>query len=314
MHPVIRVADSPEKGVRLPYHLGRATNVDLRAVLLPNEFRKTSGNPSCQPCPDIPGRRFDGRRRPVSAGKRGYEFEFRHRQCIIHQLSLIDKIRTRTIPVIQADGNLPVFHQNGPDHSTKGGDAGTRRHKKVSFWLGFVFLYNLMVAPVTPYHIIAGAMMTGILKIALSSGTAILLAYLLFSYSLFSLGLSLIPFVLCLVIMGWALGIMTTALILRFGQEAEVLAWGVIFLFQPVSAVFNPVSVLPDGFRQIAFFVPASHVFEGMRQVLSGRGFSWPQLGWALVFDLLYVAGSLFLFSRVLKRARKVGFSLKLGS
>ena len=94
-------------------------------------------------------------------------------------------------------------------------------------------LYNLMVAPVTPYHIIAGAMMTGILKITLSSGTAILLAYLLFSYSLFSLGLSLIPFVLCLVIMGWALGIMTTALILRFGQEAEVLAWGVIFLFQP---------------------------------------------------------------------------------
>lgn len=175
-------------------------------------------------------------------------------------------------------------------------------------------LYNLMVAPVTPYHIIAGAMMTGILKITLSSGTAILLAYLLFSYSLFSLGLSLIPFVLCLVIMGWALGIMTTALILRFGQEAEVLAWGVIFLFQPVSAVFNPVSVLPDGFRQIAFFVPASHIFEGMRQVLSGRGFSWPQLGWALVFDLLYVAGSLFLFSRVLKRARKVGFSLKLGS
>lgn len=175
-------------------------------------------------------------------------------------------------------------------------------------------LYNLMVAPVTPYHVIAGAMMTGILKITLSSGTAILLAYLLFSYSLFSLGLSLIPFVLCLVIMGWALGIMTTALILRFGQEAEVLAWGVIFLFQPVSAVFNPVSVLPDGFRQIAFFVPASHIFEGMRQVLSGRGFSWPQLGWALVFDLLYVAGSLFLFSRVLKRARKVGFSLKLGS
>ncbi len=175
-------------------------------------------------------------------------------------------------------------------------------------------LYNMMVAPVTPYHIIAGAMVTGLLKITLSSGTAILLAYLLFSYSLFNIGVALVPFIFCLVVMGWALGIMTTALILRFGQEAEVLAWGVIFLFQPVSAVFNPVSVLPEGFRQIAFFVPASHVFEGMRQVLAGQGFPWKELLLALLEDGFYVAGGLLLFSWVLKRARKVGFSLKLGS
>ena len=175
-------------------------------------------------------------------------------------------------------------------------------------------LYNLMVAPVTPYHIIFGAMVTGLLKITLSSGTAIFLAYILFSYSLFHIGTALVPFVFCLVVMGWALGIMTTALILRFGQEAEVLAWGVIFLFQPVSAVFNPVSVLPEGFRQIAFFVPASHVFEGMRQVLAGQGFPWKQLLLALLEDVFYVVGGLALFASILKRARKVGFSLKLGS
>lgn len=175
-------------------------------------------------------------------------------------------------------------------------------------------LYNMMVAPVTPFHIIFGAMLTGILKVSLSSGVAIVLAWFLFSYSLFSLGLSLIPFVMCLVVMGWALGIMTTALILRFGQEAEVLAWGVIFLFQPVSAVFNPVSVLPTGFRQIAFFVPASHVFEGMRTVLAGGSFPWQDLEWALLIDLLYFAGALYLFHRVLERARRTGFSLKLGS
>ncbi len=175
-------------------------------------------------------------------------------------------------------------------------------------------LYNMMVAPVTPFHIIFGAMLTGILKVSLSSGVAVFLAWSLFSYSLFSLGLSLVPFVLGLVVMGWALGIMTTALILRFGQEAEVLAWGVIFLFQPVSAVFNPVSVLPAGFRQVAFFVPASHVFEGMRAVLSGKGFPWHDLGWAFLIDAVYFAGALYLFHRVLERARRTGFSLKLGS
>ncbi|MHB1286418.1 MAG: ABC transporter permease [Leptospirales bacterium] len=175
-------------------------------------------------------------------------------------------------------------------------------------------LYNMMVAPVTPFHIIFGAMLTGLLKVALSSSVAIVLAWFLFSYSIFNLGLSLIPFILALVFMGWSLGIMTTALILRFGQEAEVLAWGVIFLFQPVSAVFNPVSVLPGGFRQVAFLVPASHVFEGMRGVLSGRGFPWHDLIWAFLIDIVYFVGALFLFHRVLERARKTGFSLKLGS
>jgi ABC-2 type transport system permease protein len=175
-------------------------------------------------------------------------------------------------------------------------------------------LYNLLVAPVTPFHVIGGAMLTGLLKVTLSSGVAVALAYFLFSYSLFSLGVSLVPFVMALLLMGWSLGVMTTALILRFGQEAEVLAWGVIFLFQPVSAVFNPVSVLPAGFKQVAFFVPASHVFEGMRAVLSGRGFPWHELGWAFLMDVVYFGGALYLFHRILERARRTGFSLKLGS
>jgi len=63
--------------------------------------------------------------------------------------------------------------------------------------------------------------------------------------SVFRIGVSLVPFVINLIVMGWAVGIFTTAVILRFGQEAEVLAWGLAFLFQPVSAVFYPVSVLP---------------------------------------------------------------------
>ncbi len=175
-------------------------------------------------------------------------------------------------------------------------------------------LYHLLVSPLTPYHVIFGAILTGILKVSLSSGLAIFLAYHFFSFSLFSIGLSLVPFVLALLCMGWALGILTTALILRFGQEAEVLAWGVIFLFQPVSAVFNPVSVLPPAFRDIAMFVPASHVFEGMRQVVNGGGFPGEQLMVAFFLDACYLLIALGVFGWVMARARREGFSLKLGA
>jgi len=77
------------------------------------------------------------------------------------------------------------------------------------------------------------------------------------------------PFVLNLITAGWIIGILTTSIIMRFGQQAEVLAWGMVFLFQPISCVFYPLEVLPGWLQAIALVNPAAHVFEGMREILS---------------------------------------------
>src|SRR6185503_15761429 len=95
-------------------------------------------------------------------------------------------------------------------------------------------------------------------------------ALLLYSYNVFLIGMALIPFVLNLIITGWTIGVLTTSLIMRFGQEAEVLAWGMVFLFQPISCVFYPMEVLPVWLQAVAWINPAAHVFEGMRVVLNG--------------------------------------------
>ena len=175
-------------------------------------------------------------------------------------------------------------------------------------------LIHLLVAPVTPYHIVFGAILSSFGKVLLSSTVAATLAYFLFSFKIFSLGLDLIFFVGALLAMGWSLGIMTTAVILRFGQEAEVLAWGVIFLFQPFSAVFNPVGVLPPLAAAISRVVPASYIFEGMRSLLTGGTLPVKDLLMAYLLDGVYMAGAIFLYSRVIARARRKGFHLKLGS
>lgn len=175
-------------------------------------------------------------------------------------------------------------------------------------------LIHLFIAPVTPLHIVAGAIISSLVKVFLSSSVAAILAYFLFSFKIFSIGINLLFFVLALLMMGWSLGIMTTAIILRFGQEAEVLAWGVIFLFQPFSAVFNPVSVLPSVAATISKGVPASYIFEGMRHLLTHGTLSLGDLGMAFFLDALYGALALFVYARVLSRARIKGFHLKLGS
>jgi ABC-2 type transport system permease protein len=114
--------------------------------------------------------------------------------------------------------------------------------------------------------------------------------------------------------MGWALGVMSTGFILRFGPKAEALAWAVPFVIQPVSAVFYPVSVLPQWLQYVAWMMPSAHAFEGMREVLSTGHLNVNHLWCAMVLNVLYLFLSGFVFELCLKGARTRGFLAKFGT
>ncbi len=174
-------------------------------------------------------------------------------------------------------------------------------------------LLNIFVSPLSPSEYITSLLVISIVKLLLTSTVMVTLAWLFYSFDIFLLGFSLVPLVANLIVMGWSIGIITTALILRFGQEAEVLAWGIALLFQPVSAVFYPVSVLPSWLRVIARFIPASHVFEGMRQVISNGSFPAEDLVWATALNLIYILASILFFSWNFREAKKKGLLAKVG-
>jgi ABC-2 type transport system permease protein len=172
---------------------------------------------------------------------------------------------------------------------------------------------NLFVSPLTTSEYLMSLMLASLLKIVIAATMLSLLAWLLFSFNIFLIGLSLLPFLLCLIILGWAIGIVTTAIILRFGQQAEVLAWGIALLFQPVSAVFYPVSVLPPFLRVVARLVPSSYVFEGMRGVIASGVFPARDLLLALGLDGLYLAAALVFFFWMFRLVRKKGLLARIG-
>jgi len=68
---------------------------------------------------------------------------------------------------------------------------------------------------------------------------------------LFALGSGLVPFVFNLLLFGWSLGMISTALIVRWGPAAETLAWAVPFFIQPFAAVYYPIDALPGAIRWI---------------------------------------------------------------
>ena len=174
-------------------------------------------------------------------------------------------------------------------------------------------LLNIFVSPISPIEYITALMLVSIVKLLLASTVMVLFAWLFYSFNIFLIGASLIPLIINLVIMGWAVGIITMGLILRFGQEAEVLAWAVAFLFQPVSAVFYPVSVLPSFLQTIARYIPSSHIFEGMRGVVAGHGFPTTELVWATSLNMLYLTGALIFFYWNFGVVRKKGLLARIG-
>src|SRR4029077_12782496 len=105
-------------------------------------------------------------------------------------------------------------------------------------------LMNLFASPLKPNEFLAATMVMSAFKVIAVSVVMVVCAGLFYSYNIFVIGMWLIPFVLNLVMTGWIIGALTTALIMRFGQEAEVLAWSMVFMFQPISCVFYPMEVL----------------------------------------------------------------------
>ncbi len=174
-------------------------------------------------------------------------------------------------------------------------------------------LANLYVSPLRPAEHILALMAMSVIRTLIGVLPAAFLAILLYHFSIFSLGLPLIAFYLNLVLMAWAVGMVSTALLMRFGLGAENLVWFLIFLVAPVSAIYYPVTVLPAWLQPVAWALPSTHVFEGMREVLFhdhfDQGLFWSAVG----LNALYLAIGLAIYIAAFHAARRRGLLFQVG-
>ncbi|MGA8034079.1 MAG: ABC transporter permease [Casimicrobiaceae bacterium] len=174
-------------------------------------------------------------------------------------------------------------------------------------------LGNLFVSPLRLHEFVAGQLAMSVMRTLIGVGSACLFAWLLFHYSIFSMGLPLVAFFSCLLMFGWAIGLAVSAMLLRYGLGAEELAWAAIFLVAPVSGVYYPVAVLPQALQAIAYALPPAYVFEGMRGVLLRSEFDWSLFRDALLLDGMYLAFAALLFAAAVRGARRRGTLLQMG-
>lgn len=174
-------------------------------------------------------------------------------------------------------------------------------------------LGHVFVSPLRPFELVTALIAMSAIRMLAGVMPAALLAWALYAFNLFALGPVLVLFFLNLMVMGWAVALAVVSLILRHGAGAEALAWSVLFGLTPFAAVFYPVSVLPHVLQPVAFIVPASHVFEGMRSAITGGTVAWDQLGWAAGLNIVWLIGAALLFSYQFRVARSRGALLSIG-
>ena len=174
-------------------------------------------------------------------------------------------------------------------------------------------LGHLFVSPLRPGEWVAALMTMSLIRTVIGTVPAALLAIPIFGYSIFDMGLPLAAFFANLIVMGWWLGLLIIALILRHGLGAESLAWVAVFLLAPVSAVYYPVSVLAGWLQMVAWTLPSAHVFEGMRALMFENAIRWDHLAWATCLNLAYMAAAAGVFMHFFNVARQRGALLQTG-
>jgi ABC-2 type transport system permease protein len=174
-------------------------------------------------------------------------------------------------------------------------------------------LGHLFVSPLRPYELVISMIVVSFIRTAIGVGAAIILAYVLYATSIFDLGFSLLAFFVNLLVTGWAVGLMVAALIMRYGLAAENLAWGLIFVAAPISGVYYPIETLPGWLQQVAWALPTSHVFEGMRAVLKDGTFMWDGFVHAVWLNMFYIAIGIALFLLAFRASRIRGTLLQVG-
>ena len=174
-------------------------------------------------------------------------------------------------------------------------------------------LANLLMSPLRPLEFVAALMTMSLIRMAIGLIPATLLALWFFGFNFWALGLVLVAFFANLVLTSWAIGLPIAGLVLRNGMGAEGLAWSVLFFLMPFACVYYPVATLPAWLQAIAWRLPPTYVFEGLRAAIVAHAFRGDLMVEALAINLALIAAGGAAFLALLESARKAGSLLQMG-
>lgn len=172
-------------------------------------------------------------------------------------------------------------------------------------------LLNILTSPITIWEFSLATIILAAIKLILTFLWLFLLGYVLFAFNIFTLGWMLVPYALLLIMTGWWLGFIINSLIFRYGYRVQVFAWTMTLIIMPFVSVYYPVSALPPWMQTVAWMLPPTYVFEGMRAVFQYQTIYWTGLFISFFLNVLYLSVSVWFFVSSYTNAKKTGMIMK---
>lgn len=169
-------------------------------------------------------------------------------------------------------------------------------------------LVNVFSSPLKLSEWISSVMIFGGVKTGVSLVFSAITAFILYKYAFLQFGLWLVPIVISLCLTGWAIGFSVASILIRFGMKAQTLAWTGAYIIVPFSAIYYPLSILPDWAQKVALIVPSSYIFEAMRQHIANGIISLDKIIASFALNIIYLILSILLFAYAFKKSKEKGF------
>jgi len=174
-------------------------------------------------------------------------------------------------------------------------------------------LGNLLISPLKVSEFLISLMVMSVVRLLIGVLPMTVLAILFFGFNFYGLGLALVAFFCNLIFTSWSVGLISSGLVARNGLGAEGLAWTLMFVLLPLTCVYYPVAVLPHWLQMVAWMLPPTYVFEGMRALMMEQVFRADLMLQALAINAVFFTISIFVFVALLNGARRHGSLLQGG-
>ncbi|MGC2180872.1 MAG: ABC transporter permease, partial [Bradyrhizobium sp.] len=91
------------------------------------------------------------------------------------------------------------------------------------------------------------------------------------------------------------------------------IVWTLMFGMMPLACIYYPVTVLPHWLQYVAWSLPPTYVFEGMRALLMEHVFRTDLMVEAIAINAVLIAISFAVFLMLLRSARQHGSLIQTG-
>jgi ABC-2 type transport system permease protein len=167
---------------------------------------------------------------------------------------------------------------------------------------------NMFITPLSMAEYVVAQMVSGAAKAVVLFGVVSFIAAVAFDFNLFNMGVGNLSLVfLNLLCFAYSIGLFILGIILRLGTRIQALAWGLVLIFQPLTAAYYPLDVMPPVMQTVARAFPPTYVFEAARASLVAPAIHWDYMAIAAVENLVYFGLSVWFFTYMYRRSRETG-------